>query len=304
MNLFHIQDYKINTSEFTHSLHDYKVEEFEKIIAEYVGAKYACGVSSATNAIFLAMQNKSITATIPSIIPPVVANAILTSGNKLKFKDDIDWVGDSYILHDFGSYKIIDSAQKLEKNQFINEANDQDLMIFSFYPTKPVGSLDGGMVVSNDLEKIKWFKEATLNGMSYSPNNWDRSIKFPGWKMYLNSVQAHIAYKNFIKYPNKLDRLNKIRNEYNTKLQINNTSNHLYRVRVADNKKVASKLKEVGIPTGIHYLCLHNHSVYNTNQILPNSEIESQTTLSLPFHEKLTLKEINKIIKTIKPYIL
>lgn len=304
MKLFHIENYQINTSDFTHILHDSKVEEFEKTIAEYVGAKYACGVSSATNAIFLALQNKFTTVTIPSIMPPVVANAILTSGNKLKFKDDIDWVGDSYVLHNFGEYKIIDSAQKIEKNQFINEANDQDLMIFSFYPTKPIGSLDGGMVVSNDLNKIKWFKEATLNGMSYSPNNWDRTIKFPGWKMYLNSIQAHVAYENFIKYSSKLNSLKQIRNEYNTKLGLNNTSNHLYRVKVTNNKNVASKLKQLGIPTGIHYISLHNHPIYNTNQLLPNSEQESQSTLSIPFHEKLTSEEINKVVTAIKPYIL
>ena len=51
------------------------------------------------------------------MIPPVVLNAIITSGNKHNFSDNTDWVGDSYLLHDFGDYKVIDSAQKLEKNR-------------------------------------------------------------------------------------------------------------------------------------------------------------------------------------------
>ena len=60
IQLFHIPNHKIDTSNFSHSLHDKSVEELEKKIADYVGAKYACTVNSATNAIYLAMLNKNI----------------------------------------------------------------------------------------------------------------------------------------------------------------------------------------------------------------------------------------------------
>ena len=120
-------------------------------------------------------------------------------------------------LHDFGDYKIIDSAQKVERNQFIKEANPEDLMIFSFYPTKPVGSIDGGIIVSNDENKIGWFKEACTNGMSYKENNWERTIKFPGWKMYMNSFQAEIASRNLSRLDEKKQRLLGIRETYNEK---------------------------------------------------------------------------------------
>ena len=78
INLFNIENYKIDTSKFNHILHDNCVIEFENTIADYVGAKYACGVSSATNAIYLAMNYHSDkhTITIPSMIPPVLANPI------------------------------------------------------------------------------------------------------------------------------------------------------------------------------------------------------------------------------------
>ena len=106
-------------------------------------------------------------------------------------------MGHSYILHQFDDYKIVDSAQKLERNQFQNECNPEDLMIFSFYPTKPLSGSDGGMIVTDDYEKYKWFKEAVLNGMTYSDNNWERTISFPGYKMYMNSIQAQILLNNF-----------------------------------------------------------------------------------------------------------
>ena len=204
INLFNIPNYTIDTSKFTHYLHGDITKTFEDNFCSYVGAKYACTFSSATNAIFLAMLGKQEIINIPSMIPPVVANALITAGNKINFIDNTKWVGDSYVLHRFNDYKIIDSAQKVDKNQYQKEANDEDLMIFSFYPTKPVGGSDGGIIVSNDYNKIKWFKEATMNGMSYAHNNWDRTIKFPGYKMYMNSIQCYIANQNL----NKLDAKN------------------------------------------------------------------------------------------------
>ena len=160
IQLFNINHHTIDTSEFSNLLHDDIVVEFEKKIADYVGSKYACSINSATNAIFLSLLNKNVIVDLPSMIPPVVANAIITSGNKINFIDDVDWVGNSYILHQFDDYKVVDSAQKLEKNQFQRECNPQDLMIFSFYPTKPLSGLDGGMVVTDDYEKYSLFKKA------------------------------------------------------------------------------------------------------------------------------------------------
>ena len=118
IQLFNVNNHIVDTSNFSNLLHDSVVIEFEEMIADYVGAKYACSINSATNAIFLALLNKNVTVNLPSMIPSVVANAIITSGNKINFIDDIDWVGHSYILHQFEDYKIVDSAQKLEIQQY------------------------------------------------------------------------------------------------------------------------------------------------------------------------------------------
>lgn len=300
ITLFNINNYQINTSDYSNFLHDKKVFEFEEKIAEFVGAKYAVSFNSATSAIFLLLLGKNITVKVPSIIPPVVVNAIITSGNKYEFYDDIKWVGDSYILHTFDDYKVVDSAQKLEKNQFKNECNPNDLMIFSFYPTKPIGSCDGGMIVSDDLDKILFLKEMALNGMSFSENNWERKIKFPGYKMYMNSIQCDIALKNFEQYELKLDMLNTIRNYYNNNLGLNNKSSHLYRINSNNRELLIKKFNDNNIQTGIHYNSLHNHDVYKLNNVsLPKSEVESLTTLSIPFHEKLTKNNLEKIISII-----
>ena len=307
IKLFNIPEYIIDTSNFFNKINDPIVEKFENDFSNFVGARYGCGFNSATNAIFLSMLGKNTKVTIPSIMPPVVLNSIINSGNKYTFCDNVTWVGDSYIFHKFDTYKIIDSAQKVERNQFKSEANPEDLMIFSFYPTKPVGGLDGGMIVSDDKDKIDWFKKAVLNGMKYSVNNWERKIEFPGWKMYLSSIQAYVASKNLLLLEKKYARLKEIRNFYNESLGYKNTSNHLYRLCVDNRDSFIEKMKNEKIICGVHYAPAHSHEVYLAHSLediyhLPKSELEGKTTVSIPYHEELTDCDVENIIKSCKRY--
>jgi dTDP-4-amino-4,6-dideoxygalactose transaminase len=305
IQLFNINNHIIDTSEFSHLLHGGVVIEFEKKIAEYVGTKYACSVNSATNAIFLSLLNKDVTVKLPSMIPPVVANAILTSGNTIEFADDSDWPGHSYVLYEFADYKIVDSAQKLKKNQFKKECNPQDLMIFSFYPTKPLGGSDGGMIVTDDYEKYKWFKEAVLNGTTYSDSSWGRDISFPGYKMYMNSIQAKILLNNFKFFHKKIRVLSSLVTTYNSELGYNNTSQHLYRIEVVHNKTFIEKMEKLGIICGIHYPALHLNSIYNGGRKFdcPKSKKLDHRTVSLPMNEKLSFYELEYIIDKVKELI-
>ena len=209
------------------------------------------------------------------------------------------------MLHQFDDYKIVDSAQKLEKNQFKKECNDNDLMIFSFYPTKPVGSLDGGMVVSNDLSKIEWFREATLNGMSYDKNNWERRVKFPGWKMYLSSIQAYVGLKNLEKLDEKNSRLKEVQESYNKAFNYTNSSMHLYRISVKDREVFLKSMKENNIRCGIHYKCSHLMDAYkdisNPRSLdMTLSRKNSENTVSIPFNETLTPTDVKTIIGAAK----
>jgi dTDP-4-amino-4,6-dideoxygalactose transaminase len=306
IQLFNINNHIIDTSEFSNLLHDEIVTEFEKEFALYVGAKYACSVNSATNAIFLSMLNKNTVVNIPSMIPPVVVNAIITSGNEVRFYDDVDWVGHSYVLHTFEDYKIVDSAQKLEPNQFMKECEPNDLMIFSFYPTKPLGGSDGGMIVTDDYDKYKWFKSAVLNGMTYADNNWERGISFPGYKFYMSSIQAKIIMNNFENFDKKMRSLSSLVDIYNKELGYENTSNHLYRIEVLNNEKFIKSMKRVGIICGIHYSALHQNSIYNNDRQflrLPKTEKSQRRTVSLPMNENLSFNETEYIIDKVKEYM-
>tara|TARA_B100000131_G_C17871797_1_gene514524 strand:- start:19 stop:741 length:723 start_codon:yes stop_codon:yes gene_type:complete len=240
------------------------------------------------------------------MIPPVVVNAIITSGNEVRFYDDVDWVGHSYVLHTFEDYKIVDSAQKLEPNQFMKECESNDLMIFSFYPTKPLGGSDGGMIVTDDYDKYKWFKSAVLNGMTYADNNWERGISFPGYKFYMSSIQAKIIMNNFKSFDKKMRSLSNLVDIYNKEFGYENTSKHLYRIEVLDNKKFIENMKRDGIICGVHYSALHQNSVYNEGREflrLPKTEKSQRRTVSLPMNEKLSFNETEYIIDKVKENI-
>ena len=60
IQLFNVRNHNIDTSKFSNLLHDGVVTEFEDKIAKYVGAKYACSINSATNAIFLSFRIRKL----------------------------------------------------------------------------------------------------------------------------------------------------------------------------------------------------------------------------------------------------
>ena len=299
ISLFHINSCQIDTSTLGNLLHGPIVAEFEENFASYVGGKYACSANSASSLLFLSLLKHNTTIKIPSTIPIVVPNIIVNTGNKIEFDDDISWVGSCYHLHD----NIFDSAQQVSKNQYANLNKDDAIMIFSFYPTKPVGGCDGGMVVSNNKEVIEWYKIMTLNGMSFDEDNWNRVQQAAGYKMHTTSLQAHMANESLKRLDQKNERLQEILEIYNNHFGLTSRSKHLYRINVSDNKTFLKNMKSAGIICGIHYEHCHDKEFYNWNGgALPLSEAESTTTVSLPFHEMLTDSEIETVIQSTEKF--
>ncbi len=303
IKLFDIPNHIIDTSALGNLLHGEIVQEFEAAFASYVGAKYSCTANSASSLIFLALkryQNQIVK--IPSTIPIVVPNAIVNSDHKIEFYDDIEWVGSCYHLHE----DIYDSAQQVSRNQYANLKDDDALMIFSFYPTKPVSGCDGGIIVSNNKEKIEHFQTMTMNGTSFDNNSWKRKQRCAGYKMHWTSIQAYVANENLKNLDRKNNKLDQIKCAYNDALSYNNTSRHLYRIRVSSNVDFVKKMNDQGIQCGTHYEHCHGKAAYKTSQTmlqtLPKSEVESTQTVSLPFHEQLSQEDIDKVISYVKKF--
>ena len=109
--------------------------------------------------------------------------------------------------------------------------------------------------------------------------------------------------KNLEKLEDKNLKLDEIRSKYNLELGLDNTSRHLYRISVKNRDDFIYEMRNRKITCGIHYKPMHLNPVYCKESIpisLKRSENIGTTTVSIPFHEKLTDSEISYIIKSCK----
>lgn len=164
-----------------------KVAEFEKKVADYVGAKYAVAVSNGTAALHIACLAAGITAGDEVITTPVTfaasANCVLYCGGTPVFADidlktynidpeDIRRKITSRTkaiipVHLAGQPCDMDAIHAIAKEYHLIVIEDgahalgaeykgrkigvlSDMTTFSFHPVKPITTGEGGMVMTND----------------------------------------------------------------------------------------------------------------------------------------------------------
>lgn len=302
--LFNIPKFQIDTSKFSHSLNGKNVKEFENRFCKYVNGKYIVSTCSCTVAIQLVFAylddclNVWPRIKIPAVLPPVVYNALYHSvghGNIL-FTEDHSWVGSSYEIQNNFDLKIIDSAQDLYK---IKKEDKNYIVFYSFYPTKPVGGIDGGAVVTDNENLAEWLRIAVNNGMTQDKNSWLRNWVFPGYKAYMSSSQAYCADKALESWEfNRKKKMIAIRDEFNSYFRLQNTSLHLYRhpVQEYEFNDVLEQLDCDGIITGVHYRPLFDIVGYDGGLTEEQkNEIRYHLYISIPFHSELTDEDITTI---------
>lgn len=311
INLFEVQNCHIDTSKFSNILHDKIVQEFESNFLNYIGAPYGVAVSSATNAIFLLLRyldrcNKYLSGEqrsikIPSIIPPVVVNAAITAGYSVFFNDNVQWIGGpvEYTIYDSQIY-LVDSAHEVS-SRFSTTKKNNKVFIYSFYPTKPVGSCDGGFIASDNADIVEEIRILAYNGMANYENTFERKWSTFGYKMYMNSAQAYMANESLKTLPSRLDKLAEIREYYNFNLDLNNTSSHLYRIPTTNASKFMQRMLNRGIQCGKHYNACHHHPIVNNDSFTSSDVIiDERTMVSLPFHCNLTKMDLIEVCESAK----
>ena len=176
------------------------VKDFEDSIAKYTGAKYAVAVDSCTNAIFLCCKYLNVKyVTIPARTYLSIPMSIIHSGGNVildKDKKINNWKG----IYQLKPYQIWDSAKRLTSNMYIPES----FMCLSFHAKKllPIGK--GGMILSDNIDAVNWFKKARYEGRS-EKSYVDDNINILGWNMYMTPEQASrgltllMNYKKIVK---------------------------------------------------------------------------------------------------------
>ena len=162
------------------------VQIFENKVAEYAGSKYAVAVDSCTNAIFQCL--KYLEATRPVVVPKntyiSVPQTIIHAGCEVRFRD-IEWQG----LYKLDPYTIVDGATRFRKNMYIED----HYHCLSFHAKKILNIAKGGMVLTNDIEAVKWMKKARYEGRDINIPYAQDKITTMGWNMYMPPEQAAVG---------------------------------------------------------------------------------------------------------------
>ncbi len=173
-----------------------RIEDFEAAIAEYSNCKYACGVSSGSDALIISLMVDGIGAGDEVITTPftffATVGAIWRVGAKPVFVDidpedfniDPDLIEEKITpktkaimpVHLYGQMAKMDKIMKIAKKHNLTVIEDGaqaigaeylgkragsygDYGCFSFYPSKNLGAFgDGGIVTTNDQEKYEMLK--------------------------------------------------------------------------------------------------------------------------------------------------
>jgi dTDP-4-amino-4,6-dideoxygalactose transaminase len=176
------------------------VKMFEEEVAHYTGAPYAVSVNSCTNGLFLACKYMGVegqTVTIPSrtyLSPP---QSIIQAGGNLQL-EDIKWKG----IYQLKPFPIYDAAKRFTSDMYIPGTH----MCLSFHIKKHLKIGKGGMILTDDIKAVEYFRKARYEGRSEVPYHEDM-IEEEGWNMYMTPEQAARGLMLMQNYPETVDDL-------------------------------------------------------------------------------------------------
>ena len=229
------------------------------------------------------------------------------------------------IANHFNLKIIEDAAHALPssyKNKIIGTLSDA--VCFSFYATKTLTTGDGGMVTTNNSKIAEKIKIQRLHGISgdawerYGQNNdWYYEVVDLGYKYNTTDIQASIGIIQLEKLEWMRDERKKIADKYidafSGKLHFiignnqNESSWHLFVIKIGNRDELHQKLKEKGISTSVHFIPIHKHPYYKksfsfSDEDYPVANFVFEQSLSLPIYPGLTENEVEYIIKNVLEY--
>lgn len=312
-----------------------RVREFETRFAEWVGARYAVATSSGTAALHVALLAHGLGPGDEVITTPfsfiASANCALFVGAWPVFADiepdtftlDPDEVEARITpltraivpVHLYGQpcdmtrLAAIAQAHHLILIEDACQAHGAQLdgrpvgawgtACYSFYPTKNMTTIEGGMITTNQAEIAE---QARLIRDHGSPKRYQHDLL--GYNLRLTDLQAAVGLAQLA----KVDAWNDRRRANAAWLDMHLAGldgiqtprvrpgawhvYHQYTLRVRDRAALLPILAERGIGVGIHYPTpIHQQPLYQRlgyADALPEAERASREVLSLPVHPSLT----------------
>jgi len=210
-----------------------------------------------------------------------------------------------------GRYKlkvIIDGAQSFGATyKGKTDSNLGDISTTSFFPAKPLGCFgDGGAVFTNDDVLAQKMRSLRVHGQSKRYHH-----KYVGMGGRLDTIQAAVLNVKLKYYKKDLALRQEVAQKYTKSLYLKDiilpfiaedrsSAWAQYSIRIKKRNDVQEALKNLGIPTAVHYpKPLHLQECFSylgyKKGIFPIAELVSDEIMSLPMNPYLVDEEINYI---------
>jgi UDP-2-acetamido-2-deoxy-ribo-hexuluronate aminotransferase len=181
----------------------------------------------------------------------------------------------------------------------------------SFFPSKPLGAYgDAGALFTNDENLSKLMRQIRLHGQ-------DRHYHHPrvGINGRMDTIQAAILLTKLEAFPEEIIARQRIAGKYNTLLNSYTTLPYIephnqsvyaqYTLLVNNRDAVQEKLKNLGIPTAVHYpIPLNLQPVFKNLNLhegsFPIAEEIAKKVMSLPMSPYLSDCDIERITFAVK----
>ncbi|RUT50382.1 UDP-4-amino-4,6-dideoxy-N-acetyl-beta-L-altrosamine transaminase [Campylobacter fetus] len=336
-----------------------KVNEFEKALCDYTGAEFAVAMNSATSALhagYLALRLESGDEVITTPITfAATANTALMCGAKVKFADilpngNIDPKSVEKLITpktkvitpvDFGGLPVdIDALNLIAQKYGLKILDDAshalgssingkkvgtfaDASVFSFHAIKPITTLEGGALLTNDEEIAAKARLIRSHGI-IKKTAWNSDMITLGYNYRLSDVACALGASQMKKldiFIAKRDEIAKFYDEafekspYLSTIKIPKgvkSSHHLYPVLLfrdfwCDKQNIYEELHAKGIGVQVHYKPTYQFSFYKNlySEIsLPNAEDFYRAELSLPCHQLMSIEDAKFVVEKLNEILV
>jgi len=346
-----------------------RVKEFQEQFADYVGGRFAIATSSCTAALHLCMTASGIGPGDEVITTPMTfcatANAILHTGARPVFVDcdrrtlniraeaieekitsrtraiipvhmhgrPCDMVRIGEIADHHGLVVIEDCAHAIEASVDGRHCGTfGNAGAFSFYVTKNITTVEGGMIITDDQKLAEKLRTLSLHGLSRDA--WKRfgdegyrhyTVSEPGYKYNMTDVQATMGICQLRKINEFHSRRQEIWRRYQDAFrdlplilpadmdQGTRHALHLF-APLLDLDQVSitrdqllDELHQRGVGSGVHYVALTEHPLYKTftdpGEQFPDAEFISDRTFSIPFSSLLSNDDVDVVINSLRDVV-
>lgn len=192
-----------------------------------------------------------------------------------------------------------------------------DIQAFSFDALKNLTAGDGGAIAIRDGHWAERLRRLRLLGIHRDPivtrlsQSWRYDVSEVGFRYHMNDITAAIALAQLSTIEDQNRRRGEIVSHYRRRLADipgvrlleekpdRESAHHLFPVLVEGREDLILKLEEAGVTSGIHYIRNDLFSLFEEVE-LANTQIFSESQLSLPLHTRLSDEEVNYVCDVIK----